>query len=520
MPPRGIGTPSRRRGSLESSHIDDENPTVETPAVASPARAQDKEFQDSEGENPSITDGADEDYQDNVVSGKTRIKVKTSRNLRSTASKQDSAQLGSPTLSQTETPNPKKRGHEKHEDEVIRPGKRGRKPAVQTEVKNFETTIYGLLDDFKSKAHGFEASKTKNQELRLQFNALKKEHKKAQQALHHQEELEELQSSKIDQLQNECRSLRRMLEKAIDDARQDSGRYTKFSDSDITTEWGQLAFNVRGLVTQCFTKRPVNECDSIETLMRQLGRRSSLSVCDIASLRVAVLRRLIWEKVILGVLLGKRPIWHGAAGQLLTQIVSIKGQKQPNNPHCLEMISHMKLRAMNDFNEEPQLDETTKEAINGLIDATRLSLWQFLPSCEVENFQKRTMDLTMAARNLHTMMMKSKAIFFLRWLGDGDGKQLAQYDPESMEAMQSHMDAHTLQNDVEFVEAPALVKYGNADGEGFEFSTTLCKASVVLRDVEIISTSEDETMPSTASHDKASDDLSNAATKIKSEPEQ
>lgn len=198
------------------------------------------------------------------------------------------------------------------------------------------------------------------------------------------------------------------------------------------------------------------------------------------------------------------------------------GQKTLDNPHCLEMISHMKLRAMNDFSEEPQLDETAKDAIHGLIDTTRVSLWHFLPTSEVEYFQDGIRNLIMDARNLHTMMMKSKAIFLLKWLGDDDGKQLAQYDPESMEPayIQRDMDAHTSQNDVEFVETPALVKYGNADGEGFEFSTTLCKASVVLREVEIISTSEDETIPSTASHDNVSDDLSNAATEIKSEPEQ
>lgn len=468
--------------------------------------------------------------------------IKPSRNLRSNATKQDPAQVGSPTLSQNETPNPKKRNQEKHEDEFLRPGKRGRKPATHTEVKRFETTVNGLLEDFKSKAHDLETSKTKNQEQRVLITSLKKDLKKAQQALRRHEETEELQSSNIDQLQNECRSLRRKLEKAIDDAKQDSGRYIKVSDSDITFEWGKLSFNVRGLVSQCLIKSPVNERDSIETLLKQLKRDLALSVCDIASLRVAVLRRMIWEKVVLGVFLGKRPVWHGAAGQVLTQIVSSKcksfflphlslmtnladistriGQKQLNNAHCLGMISHMKLRAMNDFDEEPQLDKTAKEAIHGLIDTTRGSLHQFLPNSEVEFFNNGIRNIIMDARNLHTMMMKSKAIFFLQWLGDDDGKQLAHYDSESMESMQTDIDAHTSQNLVVFVEAPALAKYGNADGEGFEFSATLCKASVVLRAVEVISTSEDETIPGTASHDKVLDDLSNAATEIKCEPEQ
>lgn len=308
-------------------HIDDENPTAETTNASSPPRVQDKKCQDTEGENPSATDEADEDYQDNVASVKVRIKViEPSRVLRSTATKQDPAQVGSPTLSQDETPNLKKRGHEKHEDEVTRPGKRGRKPAAHKEVKNFETAIHGLLEDFKSKAHDLETSKTKNQKLRLEMTSLKKDLKKAQRAQQDLEELEESQSSQIDQLQNECSSLRRKLEKAIDDAKQDSSRYTKYSDSDIITEWGQLSFNVRGLVSQCLTKRPVNEGDGIETLMKQLGRRLSLSLCDIASLRVAVLRRTIWDIILLGVFSGKRPIWHGKLGQMLTQVVSTKGK--------------------------------------------------------------------------------------------------------------------------------------------------------------------------------------------------
>lgn len=257
-----------------------------------------------------------------------RIKVtKPSRNLRSTATRQDPpAQVGSPTLSHDETPNPKKRNQEKHEDEAMRPSKRGRKPTVLTEVKRFDTTINKLREDFKSKAHELETLKTENQNLLLQISSLKKDLQKAQQTLEYQEETEELQSSNIDQLQNECRSLRRKLEKAIDDTKQDPGRYIKISDSDITSEWWKLSFNVRNLVSQFLTKSPANECDGIETLMKQLKRDVSLSVCDVTSLRVAVLRRMIWEKVILGIFLGKRPVWHGAAGQVLTQIISTNGK--------------------------------------------------------------------------------------------------------------------------------------------------------------------------------------------------
>jgi hypothetical protein len=174
----------------------------------------------------------------------------------------------------------------------------------------------------------------------------------------------------------------------------------------------------------------------------------------------------------------------------------------------------MKLRAMNDLGGELQLDETVNKAINHLIDAARSSLQEFLPGSKMESFHNRTKSLIMDARDLHTMMMMSKAIFSLQWLGDDDGVRFAQYDPTSMESVQSDIDAHTSHNSVEFVEVPALVKYGNADGEGFEFSSTLCKASVVLREMEVISSSEDEsiTLPDTTGHDEACNDLSSSAT--------
>jgi hypothetical protein len=229
-------------------------------------------------------------------------------------------------LSHTETPNARKRGHEKHEDDTIRPRKRGRKPAVRSDTEKFDTGIRGLQEQFNSKLHDLKISNTKNQKLQSQISSLKKDLKEAQQIQQDLEESEELKSEEIKQLQNERSSLRRRLEKAIDDAKQDSSRYTKFSDSDITAGWGRLSFNVRDLVSQYLTKSPDNECDIIETLMKQLGICLPLSVCDITSLRVAVLRRTIWEKVILGVFAGRELTWHGKAGQMLTQIVTMRSK--------------------------------------------------------------------------------------------------------------------------------------------------------------------------------------------------
>lgn len=207
----------------------------------------------------------------------------------------------------------------------MRPEKRGRKPAVNTEVKKFETTIHGLLEEFKAKAHDFENSKTRNQGLRLQNTSLKKDLKQAQQDQKDQKQLEALQSSKITQLQNECSKLRRKLEAVIDASKKDLGKYTKVSDSDIAAEWGKLSFNIRNLVSQCLTKPLTNECDEIETLMKRMKKLLPLSFCNVASLRVAVLRRTIWYMITSAIFSGMRPVWYGEAGQMLTQVLLIEG---------------------------------------------------------------------------------------------------------------------------------------------------------------------------------------------------
>lgn len=303
---------------LESSQIDVENLVIETPTASSLLRAQDKECQDSDGEDRSVTDEADGNYQENIVSSKPLIVLKTSRVLRSNAVKHEPMQPGSPTSSQIETPNLAKRGREKHDDVATRPEKRVKKPAVDAKIEKYEKAFDEWLEDYKSKTQGLETFKTKNQELCMENNTLKKGLKKAQQD---QKRMEALHSSEISLLQSECSKLRKKLEAAIDASKQDNLKYTKVSDSDITAEWGKLSFNIRDLVSQCLTKHPANENDEIETLMKRMKRFLPLSNCNVASLRAAVLRRMIWYIIKSAVFSGMRPIWYGAAGQMLTQVV-------------------------------------------------------------------------------------------------------------------------------------------------------------------------------------------------------
>ncbi|KAL7927676.1 hypothetical protein ACQKWADRAFT_325164 [Trichoderma austrokoningii] len=492
MLPRGIGTPGKGRGFSESSssQVDVENLTLVTPAASSLPRDQDQECQDSEGEDHSVTDEVDGTYQESTISAKRRIISQPSRNLRSKTAKAELVQQASPTSSQIEVPNTRKRNGEKHNDVAARPGKCGKKSTVDPKIKKYEKAFDEWLEDYKTKTQSLETLKTKNQELHLENIALKKDLKQAQQDY---ERMEASQQSEITLLESECSKLRRYLEAAIDAAKQDPGKHTKVSDSDITTKWGQLSFNIRNLVSQCLIRRPINECDEIERLLKRMKRLLPLSYCDVVSLRVAVLRRTIWFTIILSVFSGTRPVWYGEADQTLTQIVPMEGRRCICKPRSLKMLSVMKFRAMADLNEVPQLDEQARGAIISMVKFTKSMLSKFIPDSMMEVFEVNMEMLLMNEIDLHTMMMNSKALFFQRWLGDDNGTDFALYNRETMESMQSDVDTQTSRYLVELVEAPALFKYGNADGENFESHMILWKSSVILREVGVRSRSDDET---------------------------
>jgi hypothetical protein len=98
----------------------------------------------------------------------------------------------------------------------------------------------------------------------------------------------------------------------------------------------------------------------------------------------------------------------------------------------------------------------------------------------IAKFQAMFKGLIAEAACLHTIMMKSKAIFLLQWFGDAHGSYRPLYNQEQMDACQYGLPANSSLCEVNFVEAPGLMKIGNADGEDFHLSMVLCKSSVIL----------------------------------------
>ncbi|KAL7798050.1 hypothetical protein V8C37DRAFT_399377 [Trichoderma ceciliae] len=427
--------------------------TADQAAERSQLRHYKKRFY-SDSEDHSSTDEASDEsmgFTEDIKSKKPRVTTnETPRTLRSQSVKE------APMDSERLTPNRRvilktgKQSHDIHEIEPMKPGKRGRKPSANTEIKSFKKDSLGLAERYASKVRDAETFISDNEELQLQVDILKTQ-------------LEELAS-------------------ALDEITQGSGKYVKVPDSDIVEKWMQLSYNIRCLVAQCLTEQPTNQSDIVKDLMMKVEVSLPPFSYGITSLRINVLRRAIWHLIIFGVFSGKLPIWHGEAGQTLTHLLAEKNRDHLEDPHYLKIISQMKFRAIVDLGEETRLNE---EAMNHLTEKAVLYLGAFILDSRMEEFQAEMKQLIAKAAHLHTIMMRSKAIFSLQWIGDDYGKGLPPYNPTTMVSLQEEVDTGASHSAVEFVEAPALVKIGNADGGKFDLSMILCKSSVILEEKKV-----------------------------------
>ncbi|RFU72727.1 hypothetical protein TARUN_9530 [Trichoderma arundinaceum] len=432
---------------IQESSIVSAHQAVEPPPYLLRERSSDKEYRNTDSEDQSSTDEASDNsagYTEDIPSRKPRTAANaTPRTLRSRTHKQEPANLGQQIQNIRPVLITGKRSYGYHESESKRPTKRGRKPAGKSEVKKFERDALDLVERFNSNFRDLEAIRSENEGLKIRIEVLEMRLEQAQQA---QTQLEVSQSQKVASLQNECKKWRIQLAQTIDEHRQDSSNYVKVPDSDIVGMWMKLAYNIRDLISQCFTEQPPDQSKILEQVMTKLEKRVPSSSYGIASLRIGILRRAIWIALIRGVFSGK---WH------------------------------MKSKAIASLGDETK---TNEEALGELIDKVGSFLRAFIPAKMMESFKIKMGELIRAAADLHTTMMKSKAIFLVQWIGDGDGEHPSPYKPSAMESLQDNIETDASNYFVEFVEAPALVKVGTADGEDFDLSMILCKSAVILRE--------------------------------------
>ncbi|TFB06378.1 hypothetical protein CCMA1212_001684 [Trichoderma ghanense] len=427
----------------------------------------------------------------------------TSRKPRPQSAKQEPVDAEQQTKTPRVIIKSKKRSGDDNQSELQRSAKRGRKPSAATEITNLEEGLQGILDRYSSKAHEVDSIRSENQDLKAQAKELESKLGKAQQA-HKQSakslqqendrlkeengglqgEVHELQCEidrmerENDKLDAEVRKWRSEIISLLDKNKRDSGKYIKVSDSYITEAWMMLSFNVRDLVSQCLTEKPSNQ----DEILGSLAKSSQLqSPGDIPYYRVSILRKTIWRQLARSVFQGKQPVWQGKLGQFLTQQVSGKDYASIKDPRYLKIISQTKSKAVADLRGE---DHINSNAADAQVDNIWEILSPFIQASNAKEFKKRMRGLIVGAVDLHATLMKSKAIFVVKWLREHNGTDSTTFDPTTMETVLGHTGADATNVVVKFVETPGMMKIGNADGDYFEHSKMLCKSVVILEEEE------------------------------------
>ncbi|KAK4079306.1 hypothetical protein Trihar35433_411 [Trichoderma harzianum] len=458
-----------------------------------------KECSNSDSETSDTTDEASAEFEYNpppsTVSGvktRSRAKKETQSFERTTQSFEKTTQ------SSAHRPNATKRSNEGYQSETTRPSKRGRPTATDITIKKFTTQACAWMETFASNARELENTRSENQELKRQIKLLDSTLKREQE---YRLQEETAQNEDIHQLENECKRLRNELLSALDEIKKDAGKYVKVTDPDIQQRWEKLSYNIQQMVSQYLSEYPIQQNDMLHSLLIQLDRPMLEFDHEYTMLRNHILRRTIWHFLMIGIFEGEYSIWHGDSGSTLTKFLAVQTDISSRADEChledtqhLKMISQIKSTAIADLDDEIQLNE---EAIDELASTVMSAVLGFIPNSTndyaseateeaipdpTEKFQAMFKGLVAEAASLHTIMMKSKAIFLLQWTGETDNSLGDDYDPNNMAACQFGLSADSSLFVVKFVEAPALVKIGNADGESFHLKMTLCKSSVVLEE--------------------------------------
>ncbi|KAL6868455.1 hypothetical protein J3F83DRAFT_773467 [Trichoderma novae-zelandiae] len=452
---------------------------------------------DSNDIDSQVSSTADEagdelmESQEDVPSNKAgREEGETSRALRSRSVKQEPVDSTPQTQSRRVVIKRTKQSCDDDEPELQKPAKRGRKPLASTEIKKFEKESQGLLERFTSKAHESESLRYENQDLKDQVRKLefklgksRQAHKESEMLLKQKKDQQQRENARLQDENNELRDENDKLEAdfkkriselvaALDDNKRDATKYVKVSDSDIAAAWMLLSYNVRDLVSQCLTEQPSNHYQTLKSLIRA----QRLLWQDIIPLRTNILRRSTWESLVSGIFSGQAYIWQGELGQFLTQSLSGKGHASIKDPQYLKIISQLKSKVIADLDEKSSVHQN---ALSSEVEKVWSRLGPFIPESKDKEFKDRMEALFTQAVDLHIIMMKSKAIFQVKWIGENDGTTFATYDPVTMEP---YLRDGGSEDTVKLVEAPGLMKIGNADGENFGQNMILCKSMVILQE--------------------------------------
>lgn len=280
-----------------------------------------KECGNSDSENESVTDEASNKSEGVAEDIPARIKIVRIKTRSHTKKEPQNSEKVTPNL--TSFLNTGKRSHDNHESETPKPAKRGRPAAANTQVKRFEKDALGLVERFTSTFRELETTRSENQELRNQNKFLKS---KLEQEQEYYKKEESTQSREIIWLESQCNKWRSQLASALDANKLDSGKHVKVPDTEIINKWNILSYNVRAIVSEYLTEQPTNQSNILESLMIRLERLLPLFAFELINLRKHILRRTVWNLIMIGIFSAKYPIWHGDSGKVLTKFLAVESK--------------------------------------------------------------------------------------------------------------------------------------------------------------------------------------------------
>lgn len=128
----------------------------------------------------------------------------------------------------------------------------------------------------------------------------------------------------------------------------------------------------------------------------------------------------------------------------------------------------------------PVEDAKQHEAVKDAMDF----LSEYLLDVWVKMFKRDMGEAIKQAVKIYVAMMRSKAIFVVKWPGGNYDKDTCKYDPDTMMTSQDGVNTASSGYDVDMIESPAVWKIGNADGENLDSVMVLCKSVVVVKEKE------------------------------------
>ncbi|KAI9171324.1 hypothetical protein HJFPF1_00806 [Paramyrothecium foliicola] len=244
---------------------------------------------------------------------------------------------------------------------------------------------------------------------------------------------------------------------------------SKVCDSDIIGQWKQLAYNIRALAHHLTKSNSMSDFGKgVYTVMRSVFKEYEPAL-DHEGLKPLIIQAYIWRVVNADVWEGKKNVRNGDAHYLLRQTsLSLPAMN-------VEDISSMKTWIARGFAHLTILEPIKKRALERLLQHRAFNLLRGQnPSAQQEAYQQLH-EIYEGAIELDTMFLTSRAEVVRLW------------DVTNSEHYEVACDVTTdgkvneMKNTpVSFLISPALQKWGNANGQDYNKSLMLAKASVVV----------------------------------------